>query len=408
MLYRLLKWLLLAVVLFTAVRCRGGNDRARPTPTADPRPLPFQVEIRPEPQGVTLADPSFEPLVRARADFGRLGGTVYQIEVPDNWNHKLVLFMHGYAELRPQAAASPPEIRGYLIGHGYAWGASSFSSTSQIPGRAADETAALWDYFEGKYGRPDRTYITGKSMGGAATNIAAERYGDRFDGALALCGSAGLTEGTLGQADFFAAGAYFAGVTQAEFDASTDLGRLIQERILPALKDPLAHKRFEDIMLDLTGGPRSFDRQGFELEEDTNWQRAQILVTSRLAPNKDTVYRLGPLSTVASDDFNRGVIRLPVNHDLMRNFVAGNDATGGLAIPLLTVHSTGDGQVPIGQARILQRRVDAAGKSDLLVERVIGDPGHRGFTDAEWEAGREALVAWVEQREARRRRRAGW
>ena len=44
-------------------------------------------------------------------------------------------------------------------------------------------------------------------------------------------------------------------------------------------------------------------------------------------------------------------------------------------MPLLTLHTTGDGQVPIEQARILQRRVDAAGRHRRLVQRVICGPG---------------------------------
>jgi hypothetical protein len=109
--------------------------------------LPPPVQVREEPDGVTLEDPAFEALPGARADFGRLGGAVYEIEVPDRWNGRLVLFMHGYGELRAEAGVTPPAIRRYLIGQGYAWGASSFSSTSLIPGRAADETAAVWDLF---------------------------------------------------------------------------------------------------------------------------------------------------------------------------------------------------------------------------------------------------------------------
>jgi hypothetical protein len=108
---------------------------------------------------------------------------------------------------------------------------------------------------------------------------------------------------------------------------------------------------------------------------------------------------LGPLADVASAAFNRAVIRLRTNDRLLRTFVAGNETTGELRIPLLTLHTTGDGQVPIDQAQILQRRVDAAGKSDLLVQRVVRDPGHCGFTNAEWEAGLEALVRWVEHGE---------
>jgi hypothetical protein len=201
----------------------------------------------------------------------------------------------------------------------------------------------------------------------------------------------------MDEANYFAAGAYAAGVTQAEFDASTDPAALIQDRILPALQDPVVHERFERIVLDLTGGPRSFDREGFQLEEDTNWRRAQILVSARLAPNAGTIYRLGPLSNVTSDEFNRAVIRLPTTADLLRTFVEGNDVTGVLAMPLLTLHATGDAQVPIEDARTLQHVVDAAGKHDLLVQRVVGDPSHCGFTNAEWEAGLEALINWVEQ-----------
>lgn len=360
--------------------------------------LPPPVPVPSEPEGVTLRDPAFEPLPGAHAAYGRLGGTVYQVEVPAHWNGRLVLYMHGFGRLHPVAGVSPPGIRRYLIDQGFAWGASSFSSTSLIPGRAADETAALWDYFARKYGRPSRTYVTGQSMGGMATHIAAERYGNRFDGALALCGSAGQTPAVSGEADFFVAGAYAAGVTQGEFDRSPGVGSLIRDRILPALRMPRAHRRFEGIMISLTGGPRAFDREGFRLEEQTNWQRAELLVAAGLAPNRRTVYHLGPPSTVTSREFNRAVIRLPTNHVALRAFLAGNETTGKLAMPLLSLHATGDGQVPIEQARILQRHVDAAGRHRLLVQRVIRDPGHCGFTSTEWEASLRALVRWVEHR----------
>jgi pimeloyl-ACP methyl ester carboxylesterase len=393
------------VALFTVPGWIGSADATRApslrpeSTTTGERPLPPPVQVRPEPEGVTLADPAFEPLPGARADFGRLGGAVYQIEIPANWNRRLVLHMHGFEELGPEASATAPDFRGYLIAQGYAWGASSFSSTSSIPGRSADETAALWDYFAAMYGRPDRTYVTGISMGGAATHIAAERYPDRFDGGLGLCGSAGQTPGAENLANFFVAAAYAAGVTQAEYDATSDLGALIQDRIRPALRDPQVRKTFENVMLDLTGGPRRFGRAGFRLEEETNWTRAELLVAAKLAPNRDTRYRLGPLSPVTSDEFNRAVIRLPgpTGDQLTRNFYDGEDTTGKLRIPVVTLHSTGDGQVPIEQARIYRRRVERAGQGDLLVQRVIGDLGHCGFRTTEMEAGFGALVEWVEQ-----------
>jgi pimeloyl-ACP methyl ester carboxylesterase len=360
-------------------------------------PLPPPVQVRPEPDGVTLGDPAFDPLPGARADFGRLGGSIYQIEVPARWNGRLVLFMHGYGELAPTAEVTAPNIRRYLIGRGFAWGASSFSSTSLIPGRAADETAALWDLFASRYGRPSRTYVTGQSMGGAATHVAAERYGNRFDGALALCGAASQTPAAAITADFFAAAAYVAGVSQRELDRSASVHTLIHDRILPALRRPRAHRRFEDIMISLTGGRRAFDREGFRMEEETNWERAELVVGAGIARNRGTVYHLGPPSPVTSREFNRAVVRFRTNRAVRRAFLAGNETTGRLAMPLLSLHTTGDGQVPIEQARILRRRVDSARRHNLLVQRVIRDPGHCGFTSTEWAASLEALVRWVER-----------
>lgn len=359
--------------------------------------LPPPVEVRSEPEGVTLEDPSFEALPGARADFGRLGGSVYQIEVPANWNGRLLLFMHGYGELRPTAGVTGPGIRRYLIGQGYAWGASSFSSNSLIPGRAADETAALWDLFARRYGRPTRSYVTGQSMGGSATHIAAERYGNRFDGALGLCGAASQTPAAQIDADFFVAAAYAAGVTQRDYQRATSISRLIRERIRPALRRPRAYGRFEDIMVSLTGGPRPFDREGFRMELETNWHRSELLVASGIARNRGMVYRLGRPSRVSTREFNRAAIRLRTNPALRRAFLVGNEMHGRLAMPLLTLHTTGDGQVPIEQLRDLRRLVHGAGRDRRLVSRVFVDPGHCGFTYTEWAAALEDLVGWVER-----------
>ena len=149
-------------------------------------------------------------------------------------------------------------------------------------------------------------------------------------------------------------------------------------------------------MVSLTGGRRPFDREGFRMEEETNWHRAELLVASGIARNLQTVYRLGPPSSVTSREFNHAVIRLRTNVPLRRAYLAGNEMHGRLAMPLLTLHTTGDGQVPIDQLGILRRRVDAAGRGRLLVSRVFVDPGHCGFTATEWAAALRALVRWVE------------
>ena len=390
--------LLVALVLVVS-GCSGGGSGsdAAPVPSRRPEgPLPEPVPYRDEPEGVALGDPALEPLPGATVDSGRLGGAVYQIEVPDDWNGGLVMWMHGYAELAPEADVAPPDFRRYLIANGYAWAASSYSSTSFVPQLGADETSALWDHFVSEHGRPDRTYAAGMSMGGWSTKIAAERYGDRYDGALALCGATGTVPGLRISVDYLVVGAFVAGVRQAEVDASPDLSRLVDERIRPALDDPDRRALFDRLMVDLTGGPRAFAVEGIHDEEDTNFERASLAAVTGLAPRPTTPYHLGPDSPVTSDELNRAAVVVPTG-DSYDEFSAGMEVTGDLAMPLLTLHTTGDGQVPINQAQILRDRVDAAGRSDLLVQRVVEDPGHCGFTTGEQEAAFQALADWVER-----------
>ena len=59
---------------------------------------------------------------------GVLKGAAYMVEVPANWNGKLVMFAHGYAGTGPALSVAPPAIRRHLLQSGYAWAASSYST----------------------------------------------------------------------------------------------------------------------------------------------------------------------------------------------------------------------------------------------------------------------------------------
>jgi pimeloyl-ACP methyl ester carboxylesterase len=374
----------------------GRSDSSRPSTTRERRPLPKPVTVVSEPQGIGLADPAFTALPGAQAEYGRLGGSVYQVEMPDDWNGRLVLWMHGWEEFDSEASVSAPDLRAYLIARGDAWAASSYSTTGWSPRTNVDETAALWDRVARQYGRPSFTYVIGLSLGGAAGHIAAEVYPDRFDGVLALSGSAGATPGLRDSAAQFVAAAYLAGVTQAEYDATRDVNTLIEQRIRPALTDPELHDQFVELAVELSGGPRPFGREGFRIEEDTFWSRTALSVGAGVVPPHDQPYELGPTSSVSSADFNRDAIRLRTDPELLRAFTDRNEITGDLAVPLITMHTTGDGQVPISQALIVRQRAEASHRGGLLVQRVIRDPGHVGFNVLEWRAGFEALTGWVE------------
>jgi hypothetical protein len=122
-------------------------------------------------------------------------------------------------------------------------------------------------------------------------------------------------------------------------------------------------------------------------------------VSFGLAYNQGRQYQLGPLSKTSTAEFTAGVVHSSQNTDpaFVTSYLEGNDITGALQMPMLTMHTTGDWQVPIDEEQILRKKVEAAGKGDLLVQRAVQDARHCGFTNAEWEQGLEDLVNWVEK-----------
>ena len=68
---------------------------------------------------------------------------------------------------------------------------------------------------------------------------------------------------------------------------------------------------------------------------------------------------------------------------------------GKLERPTLTMHGTGDLFVPIVLEQSLQHAVAAAGKQDLLRQRVYRIAGHCGFSQAEMIKSFDDLAAWV-------------
>jgi hypothetical protein len=68
---------------------------------------------------------------------------------------------------------------------------------------------------------------------------------------------------------------------------------------------------------------------------------------------------------------------------------------GRLERPLMTLHGTGDLYVPISLQRVLKHAVDAAGKSPLLVQRIMRIAGHCGFSQSEEVRAFDDLAVWV-------------
>src|SRR5246500_2052361 len=118
-------------------------------------------------------------------------GATYLIEVPANWNGTLFLYSHGYVvpgTANPAQDVGDPATRFFMLSNGFALAGSSYATTGWAIEQALPDQIAVLDNFTETVGPPEQTVAWGHSLGGMITAGLIERYPDRFDAALPMCG----------------------------------------------------------------------------------------------------------------------------------------------------------------------------------------------------------------------------
>ncbi len=354
------------------------------------------------------------PGLPSHRSWGVHNGAGYRIEVPVNWNGGLVMWAHGYRGTGLELTVDNHPLRQFLLANGYAWAASSFSKNDYDPAQGAKDTHALTRFFNGRYGRPARTYISGASMGGHVAAIVAEQWPQSYDGAMPICGALGDYELFDFFLDFNVAAQTLSGVGR-----SFPYGADYLTATVPATKAalgpafPFLLNAQGQALAGLTqmrsGGVRPLFAQGWLFwnavagdflfglgANDGTLPRAPGLAVQ----NSDVVYQFDadPALSLAEMGFNAAVQRLTADPQARRRNGLANvpPTTGDLRIPMLTLHTLGDLFVPFHMEQEYARRVAARGRSHNLVQRATRDYGHCSFTPAELVAGFSDLVKWVE------------
>ena len=424
---------LLALLATAALAaCGGGGDGG-----SSPAPAPEETRVQDSRKSYVPADPTattFPALAAAPGDTvapsstsrwaGVLGGAAYRVEVPANWNGKLVMYAHGYAGTGNALVVSNPQIRRYLIANGYAWAASSYSKNYYDVRVGVEDTNALALAFNkiasdnGRtLGAPSRIYITGVSMGGHITAAAIEDEAlatannkVRYNGAVPMCGVLGDTE----LFDYFAGAQVtaqsLAGVPNYPFTQWAD----IQAQVTTALftqfpTAPVATttlgNRYKSVLKNLTGGERPLFELGLAYGGSFSaaWGvfggdgtvngilNKSVLDTNRFTYTIDndaaatTTLNATAQKLTAAPDANRlrrdGLRWIPVT-------------SGDIHIPVVTLHTLGDLYVPFSMEQIYQKRVAAKGNSQWLVQRAIRGATHCDFTVAEQVEAFDAMIKW--------------
>jgi pimeloyl-ACP methyl ester carboxylesterase len=396
---RALRWA--TIVALMAIAASTASITALGKPGVTPLPCPTQ-EWQP-------GDPAFEAVSGAKALFGKYDGGLYRIEIPAKWNGELVLFAHGFV---PNTGATGATLRvgnhrfrDHLVQEGFAWAASSYRCNGYVPGQGLLDTMALSEIFtKANDGRaPQRTYLTGESMGGHVTLLGLQEFPTAFAGGLAMC--------PAGPAlfDYFAAMSAAAEVvTGQQFHADT----LPQDaaKMSELLGKPPDYtdkgRQLASVEIQMSGGPRPFAVEGLASRFLANAATSAAALAGSTTPSNRAIdtahlkYTIGDGLGLTAEALNRNARRKTGDPE----FRGANSSyeeivpfDGKIARPLLTMHGTGDLYVPVFLEQTLKDAVTAAGNEKLLVQRLYRIGAHCQFSQPEMIRAFDDLVKWVRQ-----------
>jgi dienelactone hydrolase len=368
---------------------------------------------------------------------GSIDGADYLIQVPDNWNGTLVLYSHGYVapgQSNPAQDVGDPITGQWLLSNGYALAGSSYSQTGWALQQAFHDQIALLDYFDKAVGEPTRTIAWGHSLGGIITAGLVQRNPQRFDAALPMCGVLAGGVGTWNQA---LDGAFSFNVLLGDGGLQvvhiTDPGGNLttaEVDLATAQATPQGRARLALVAAlgDLPGWfsstapePAADDFAAQEANQFL-WER-QVDFPFAWALRAELEFRAG-----GNPSWNTGVnYRVQLSHSVDQNEVVALYAQAGLDldadlqklqnaprisadpaavaylnqyitfdgdidIPILTMHTTGDGLVVNEDEQAYAGAVREAGNNDLLRETFVHRAGHCAFTPAETITAFQTLI----------------
>ncbi|HEY7350988.1 MAG TPA: prolyl oligopeptidase family serine peptidase [Ktedonobacterales bacterium] len=371
---------------------------------------------------------------------GTIGGANYKIEVPANWNGTLVLYSHGYVFPGPTNPAASDVgdalTGGALLSQGYALAGSSYSKQGWALEQAFTDQIALLDFFDQTCGHPTRTIAWGHSLGGIITAGLVQLFPDRFDAALPMCGVLAGGIGTWNQAldGAFAFNVLLAGnaLPIVHFNPAQISANFSQAEGILATAQQTPQGRARIALLSAFGDtPGWFNSASPEpAANDFATQEANQFLWASQVDFAFVFFARAELEARAGGNpsWNTGVnyrvqfaksankhevealynqAGLSLNHDLdalnhapriaadpqavnyLNHFITFN---GDLDMPVLTLHTTGDGLVVNQDEQAYKRVVDKAGDANLLRQVFVHRAGHCTFTPAETLAAFQTLI----------------
>ena len=355
-------------------------------------------------------------------------GATYLIECPAGaWNGTLYLYSHGYVvpgASNPAQDVGDPVTRAWMLGHGYALAGSSYASTGWAIQQALPDQISTLNAFDDTYGAPNTTVAWGHSLGGIITAGLLQDYPSRFAAALPMCGvlSGGVaTWNTALDAAFAFQQLIDPSVQVVNITNPTANLRGAEAAVAQAQQTPQGRARLALVaalgdtpgwFTPLSPEPAATDYAGQELNQfdwasqvtfpfvfafradlqakaggNPSWNTG-VNYFSDLAKSADlkevqALYQSAGLSLGHDVQTLNGSPRISADPKATAYLARNISFNGDIDVPVLTMHTTGDGLVVPENEQAYRQVVDRAGHGDLLRQIFVNRAGHCAFTPAE-------------------------
>jgi len=366
-------------------------------------------------------------------------GSRYLIEVPKLWNGVVLLFRHPVPVTPDEPPWDSDPLVAHLVGLGYAVAGSANTIFWPLELAFADHHALL-EVVGRALGPARHTIALGQSIGGLISAGLVQRFPGSLSGALAMCGNMAGAVATHNR----------------ELDIAFVVKTLIAPRSdlqITGITDPYANLRCSRQVLEqaqaapsararlalaaaignvpgwhdpATDEPPPEDHEGRQQNQHAwfreicflvfFWAREQVERQAGGNPswNTDVDYCellagstsrdvVESLYAAAGLDLDRDLERLgaepriaadPAALDYLERHIVLSGDLGG--VPVLTLHTDGDGLVTPDHQQAYADVVNAAGQQDLLRQLFIHRAGHCTMTLAEVVTALDALIERIE------------
>jgi pimeloyl-ACP methyl ester carboxylesterase len=355
-------------------------------------------------------------------------GATFKIQCPAGaWNGTLFLYSHGYVvpgSSNPAMDVGDPVTGSYMLGHGFALAGSSYATTGWALQQALPDQISTLDTFAAKYGKPSRTVAWGHSLGGIITAGLIQRYPTRFNAALPMCGvlSGGVATwntaldaafafqklidpsvtlihitdptGNLSGAESAAANAQKTKKGQARLALAGAMGDL------PGWFTPLSKEPGRKQFVKQEANQYKWDSQvdfpfifalraelEFRAGGNPSWNTG-VNYVKQLAKSIDrrevvALYKRAGLSLRKDLATLNQAARISADPSAVQYLIHNIVFNGKLSMPVLAMHTVGDGLVVPENEQAYRSVVRRAGNQALLRQIFVHRAGHCAFTPAE-------------------------